>query len=76
MTKNKHIENLEEQIEELCKRMNRETTRINRIVQVLLKNLPDKNLDKEVYFCGIDCCGTYDYGNRTLRSFLRHIVDP
>jgi len=65
-----------ESIESLKKEVKREKQRIDRIVQVLLNNLPDEKLDKYVRFDGHDCLGKYRDEEMTLRSFLSEVLDP
>ena len=75
------IQWLKEETILLKKALGLEKQRTDRIVQVLLHNLPKKNLDKEINFSGRDCCGSYrDWDaylhGRTLRDFLNYVVDP
>lgn len=65
------------------KRIGRECTRVDRVVQVLLNTLPQEQLNGKVRFSGIDCCENHRswttgyYGaNRTLRDFLLYVIDP
>lgn len=59
--------------------LQRERIRINRIVQVLLNNLPESSLNKKVRFFGIDCHenyhGLFDNEVQTLREFLQIVID-
>jgi hypothetical protein len=58
----------------------REKARTNRIVQVLLNNLPKERLDTVITFDGFDCHGEYRYwpyhAENTLRDFLLYLIDP
>ncbi len=65
-----------ERIESLKQEIKRERKRINRIVEVLLNNLPSKNLRKKVNFNGVDCGGYYRNERMTLRAFLLEVLDP
>lgn len=60
-----------------------EKKRTDRVVMVLLNNLPQENLNKPIRFSGTDCCGKYrrfgdDYyhDGKTLRDFLNLVIDP
>lgn len=67
----------DEKIEILSKQISRERQRVNRLVQVLRNNLPEKQLSKIVTFTGNDCCGMSHWeSSMTLDAFLRDIVDP
>ena len=74
------LEDQKNKIYELAKAINRERTRIDRIVQVLLNNLPQEKLNTVISFDGVDCCGNNRYWpkrkERTLKDFLAYIVDP
>lgn len=66
-----------EEFDELVKAILRERKRIDRVVQVLLHNLPEEKLDKYVDFTETDWCGREYYRDyMTLRSFLRNVIDP
>lgn len=63
-----------------------EKERTNRIVQVLLHNLPEGALNTKVNFAGTDCHNNFVYSQYsywdwsddqiTLREFLSRIIDP
>ena len=88
MKQNERIEELEFEISCLKRNMKsfdkllvRERVRVDRVVQVLLNNLPKENLNKKVNFSGIDCCGSHRswsgcWDGKTLRDFLNEIIDP
>lgn len=69
-----------ERIELLERAIYREKIRVNRLVQVLLNNLPEQNLQKKIMFLGQDCHGISRYWSlyegHTLKEFLEKIVDP
>lgn len=74
------LEDLKNSFYDMDKSFKREKVRTDRIVQVLLNNLPKENLDMVIRFEGTDCDGNYrwwpDWRNKTLRDFLVHIIDP
>jgi len=41
------------------KKLSIESNRVDRIVQVLLNNLPKEQLDRGITFSGFDCCDKY-----------------
>ena len=74
------LEDLKNKFYELSEEQERESIRTDRIVQVLLNNLPEENLNKIVRFAGQDCHDeirwwTY-WDGHTLREFLNEIIDP
>ncbi len=79
--KDKQIVEITVAIKALAKQVSRERTRVDRVVQVLLNNLPESNLRKRINFDGIDCCGNHRswssyWHGKTLRDFLNEIIDP
>lgn len=54
---NNEIKKLQEQIDVLEKNITTQKVRADRLVQVLLKNLPEDILNRPVYFKGKDCHG-------------------
>jgi len=70
----------EERFTELEQKIDREKVRINRVVQVLLHNLPRENLNTAVHFYGRDCNGSYRnwgyWDGKTVEDFLREVIDP
>jgi hypothetical protein len=58
----------------------RQSKRTDRIVQVLLNNLPEEQLSSKVVFSGRDSNGNHRYWGSgfgyTLREFLQQIIDP
>jgi hypothetical protein len=56
-----------------------ERKRIDRIVQVLLNNLPESSLNKKIDFSGSDCHGNFhglfDDDVQTLRDFLQIVIE-
>ena len=76
----KKISNIEQRMADmeiqLHKDIYRERDRVNRIVQVLLQNLPAENLNIPALFEGIDCHGNARLFSGTLKEFLTDIVDP
>ena len=58
----------------------RERVRVDRVVQVLLNNLPSDKLASYVTFSGRDCCDNYRHWGSgcgyTLQEFLLRIIDP
>ena len=77
---------IEEAIMELRRNLRIEKERTNRIVQVLLHNLPESALNTKVNFAGTDCHNNFVYSQNsywdwsddriTLRDFLSKIIDP
>jgi len=75
MEKEKKL-SVNEEIEIIKKQISRERIRVNRLVQVLRNNLPEKNLSKIINFAGTDCSGYFhSYEDMTLDNFLRDVVD-
>lgn len=81
MSQQKEINALKEEIRKLNNIIIIQKIRIDRIVQVLLYNLPRENLDKKINFSGQDCHGNFLEWSEwlhgyTLEDFLRTVIDP
>lgn len=75
------LEDLKNQLFELTTSVRRQSKRTDRVVQVLLNTLPEKQLNQPINFVGEDCHGNtrfWPYGNgvATLRDFLKIVIDP
>ncbi len=66
--------------ENFGKKLSRERIRLDRVVQVLLNNLPESQLMSKVTFFGMDSDRDFrDWGSGegyTLKDFLLYVIDP